>query len=199
MKLRINMFGFIISLFIILIALKMYYESDVFNLRCIVSTVDGKKYCVRERKNIQRASNLLARTTEKLEYLVENIGQRYSKRDNVIRLVENFNPKTIKETLPTSEYTAYSENKGEKIAFCLNKNKNNNNNLIDSNTLTFVAIHELSHIMTESIGHTEEFWNNFKFLLENAVELKLYTPVDYKKKPEKYCSMDITDNPYYDL
>ena len=61
------MFGFIIILFIILVALKMYYDSDVFNLRCIVSTIDGKKYCVRERENIQKASNLLARTTEKLE------------------------------------------------------------------------------------------------------------------------------------
>ena len=199
MKIRINMFGFIIILFIILVALKMYYDSDVFNLRCIVSTIDGKKYCVRERNNIQKASNLLARTTEKLEYLVENIGQRYPKRENVKRLVENFNPTTIKETLPTSEYTAYSENKGEKLAFCLNKKKQNNDNLIDSNTLTFVAIHEVAHIMTASVGHTEEFWNNFKFLLENAVELKIYTPVDYKKEPENYCGMDITDNPYYDL
>jgi len=199
MKIRINMFGFIIILFIILVALKMYYDSDVFNLRCIVSTVDGKKYCVRERNNIQKASNLLARTTEKLEYLVENVGHRYPKRENVKRLVENFNPTTIKETLPTSEYTAYSENKGEKLAFCLNKKKQNNDNLIDSNTLTFVAIHEVAHIMTISVGHTEEFWNNFKFLLENAVELKIYTPVDYKKEPENYCGMDITDNPYYDL
>lgn len=199
MRIRINMYGFIIILFIVLIALKMYCESDEFNLRCIVSTIDGKKYCVRERNNIQNASNLLARTTEKLEYLVENVGQRYPDRENVKKLVKNFNPTTIKETLPTSEYTAYSENKGEKIAFCLNKKKHDNNNLIDSNTLMFVAIHEIAHIMTTSIGHTEEFWNNFKFLLENAVELKIYTPVDYKKEPEGYCGMDITDNPYYDL
>lgn len=199
MKLRINMFGFIIILFVILIGLKIYYDSDVFNLRCIVSTVDGKKYCVRERSNITKASNLLARTTEKLEYLVENLGQRYPDRDNVKRMVKNFNPTTIKETLPTSEYTAYSENKGEKLAFCLNKKKSNNENLIDPNTLSFVAFHELSHIMTESVGHTDEFWQNFKFILEHAVELKLYTPVDYKKEPENYCGMDITDNPYYDL
>ena len=199
MKLRINMFGFIIILFVILIGLKIYYDSDVFNLRCIVSTVDGKKYCVRERKNVTKASNLLARTTEKLEYLVENLGQRYPDRDNVKRMVENFNPTTIKETLPTSEYTAYSENKGEKLAFCLNKKKSNNENLIDPNTLSFVAFHELAHIMTESVGHTDEFWQNFKFLLEHAVELKLYTPVDYKKEPENYCGMDITDNPYCDL
>ena len=193
------MYGFIIILFILLIALKMYTDSDEFNLRCIVSTVDGKKYCVRERNQVQKASDLLARTTEKLGYLVENVGQRYPDRDNVKKLVQNFNPSTIKETLPTSEFTAYSENKGEKLAFCLNKKKHNNDNLIDSNTLMFVATHEIAHIMTTSVGHTEEFWNNFKFLLENAVELKLYTPVDYKKEPEGYCGMDITDNPYYDL
>lgn len=199
MKIRMNMFGFIILLFIILIALKIYMESDVYNLRCIVSTVNGKKFCVRERKNIQKASDLLAKTTDKLDYLVNNMKQRYPSRDNVVRLVENFNPTTIKEILPTSEYTAYSENKGEKIAFCLNKKKHDNDNLIDANTLTFVAIHELAHIMTASIGHNEEFWNNFKFLLENAVELNIYTPIDYKKEPESYCGMDITDNPYYDL
>lgn len=199
MKLKLNMFGLIIVLFIILIGLKLYYESDVFNLRCIVSTADGKKYCVRERNNVQKASNLLAQTTDKLKYLVENMGARYKNRKNVQRLVENFNPTTIKETLPTSEYTAYSENKGEKLAFCLNKNKNNNDNLIDSNTLMFVAIHEIAHIMTVSVGHTEEFWQNFKFLLENAVELGIYEPIDYKKKPTNYCGMTISDSPYYDL
>lgn len=199
MKLKINMFGFIIIIFIILIGLKLYYESDAFNLRCIVSTADGKKYCVRERTDIQKASNMLAQTTDKLSYLVDNMKARYINRKNVQRLVENFNPTTIKETLPTSEYTAYSENKGEKLAFCLNKTKNNNENLIDQNTLMFVAIHEIAHIMTLSVGHTEEFWQNFKFLLENAVELGIYEPIDYKKNPKNYCGMDITDNPYYDL
>jgi hypothetical protein len=199
MKLKLNMFGLIIILFIILIGLKLYYESDVFNLRCIVSTADGKKYCVRERNNIEKASNLLAQTTDKLKYLVENMNARYSNRKNIQRLVENFNPTTIKETLPTSEYTAYSENKGEKLAFCLNKNKKNNENLIDQNTLMFVAIHEIAHIMTLSVGHTEEFWQNFKFLLENAVELGIYEPIDYKKNPKNYCGMTISDNPYYDL
>ncbi len=199
MKLKVNTFGIIIILFIILVGLKIYYESDVFNLRCIVSNVDGRKYCVRERRNIQKASNLLASTTDKMSSLVEYMGNKYADRENVNRLVENFNPSTIKETLPTSEYTAYSENKGEKLAFCLNKKKTDNDNLIDPNTLTFVAIHELSHIMSATVGHNDEFWNNFKFLLDNAVVMGIYTPIDYKKNPKNYCGMDITDNPYYDL
>ena len=53
--------------------------------------------------------------------------------------------------------------------------------------------------MTESVGHTKEFWQNFKFLLKNAVKIGIYKPVDYKNKPKNYCGMKITDNPYYDL
>ena len=34
----------------------------------------------------------------------------------------------------------------------------------------FVIIHELSHIMSKSIGHNSEFYDNFKFLLKEAVE-----------------------------
>ena len=73
------------------------------------------------------------------------------------------------------------------------------NKLIDINTLTFVAIHELAHIASTQVGHGDEFWNNFKFLLVRAKENNIYKPQDYKKKPEKYCGMEITDNPYFDL
>ena len=74
-----------------------------------------------------------------------------------------------------------------------------NSELIDENTLTFVALHELSHIATKSIGHTTEFWENFKFILKEAVKLGHYEPINYKEKPKEYCGMNITDNPYYDL
>jgi predicted metal-dependent hydrolase len=80
----------------------------------------------------------------------------------------------------------------------LNKTKNSQT-LIDENTLTFVSIHELAHVMTKSVGHKQDFWENFKFLLENAKDAKIYEPVDYKQKPQGYCGMTITDNPYYDL
>jgi len=129
---------------------------------------------------------------------VKYMKEKHPTNDGVIRLVNGFNPKKIMETLPTSEYTAYSENKGEKVAFCLNRKKPDNDDMIDVNTLTFVAIHELSHIMTKSIGHKSDFWENFKFLLENAKDAKIHTPVDYKKSPQEYCGMKIHDNPYYD-
>ena len=133
-----------------------------------------------------------------MQKLVKHLVKKFPDRENIKRLVKGYNPKKIYETLPTSEYTAYSENKGEKLAFCLDTEKSGGS-LIDPNTLTFVALHELSHIATESVGHTDEFWKNFKFLLEEAANIDIYVPEDYKKKPRKYCGMTITDNPYYDL
>ena len=196
--LDINAFGYLMIAFVIAIGLKIYFESDAFNLKCIVSDVDGNKYCVRERAKLQLAADLLARVTNKLKQLVKHMGEEFPDRENVERLVKGFNPKKINEILPTSSYTAYSENKGEKLAFCTTTTKKGNK-LIDDNTLTFVGIHEIAHIMTKSIGHTKEFWDNFKFLLKNAAKIGIYTPVDYKRKPKKYCGMKITDNPYYDM
>ena len=186
--------------FIIVVCLYIYFDSsDSFQLKCIVSTVDGNKYCVRERKKLNAAADLLANMTEKCKKLVAYVGEKYPEKDNVKRLVAGFNPKKIMETLPTSSYTAYSENKGEKLAFCLNREKTDNEDLIDESTLMFVAIHELSHIATESIGHKSEFWENFKFLLECAKESGIHNPVDYKKEPREYCGMKIHDSPYYDV
>jgi hypothetical protein len=178
--------------------MKIYQESDVFNLKCIISGVDGKKYCVRERNKLELAADRLATVNVSMDKLVQHCYKTFPSRENVKRLKKGYNPKKIMETLPTSEYTAYSQNKGEKMAFCLNTEKEGNQ-LIDPNTLTFVAIHELSHIATKSIGHKDEFWNNFKFLLTEANKIGIYKLVDYNKKPARYCGTDITDNPYYDL
>jgi hypothetical protein len=195
---KLSWLFFIIIIGILGISAYLYFSSDTFQLKCVVSTVDGDKYCVREREKLQDAVDLLAVATEKCKKLVKYVGEKYPDQENVKRLVKGFDPKTVMETLPTSEYTAYSENKGEKLAFCLNVNKADNSNLIDINTLTFVAIHELSHVMTKSIGHKTEFWDNFKFLLKCAKEAGIHNPEDYKEKPKEYCGMTIRDNPYYD-
>jgi hypothetical protein len=180
------------------VCLKIYYESDEFNLKCVIASKDGNRYCVREREKLDESANLLAETTEKCKQLVKYMNDTLPDDKRVKRLVAGFNPKAIRETLPTSELTAYSENKGEKIAMCLTTTKSGDT-LIDPNTLLFVAIHELSHIMTESIGHKQDFWQNFKFMLENAKASNIYQPINYKKSPKEYCGMTINDNPFFDL
>lgn len=194
----LDLYIYVVIVGIVGLCIYIYLSSDEFQLKCIVSTVDGNKYCVREREKVQDAADMLAKVNTKCKQLVDYTNQKYGEKDNVKRLVNGYNPKKIMETLPTSEYTAFSENKGEKLAFCLNRDKKGESNMIDEHTLMFVAIHELSHIATKSVGHKQEFWDNFKFLLENAKECGVHSPVDYKNKPAQYCGMDIKDNPYYD-
>jgi hypothetical protein len=197
-KFKGNILLYVIIGFVVIVCIKIYTESENYSLKCIISSVDGNRYCVRDRAMLNQSADLLAEVTKKMKELVAYVKKKYPDDPDVQRLVKGFNPKKIMETLPTSELTAYSENKGEKIAFCLNNTKNGNT-LIDLNTLTFVAIHELAHIMTKSIGHKQEFWQHFKFLLQNAKDAGIYKPVDYKSKPQNYCGMTITDNPYFDL
>jgi hypothetical protein len=191
-------FFYIFLAVVFFLCLIVYYQSGAFDLKCIIASKDGNRYCVRESDKMDLASNLLADVTQKMKDMVIHLNKKHPKDPRTIRLVEGFNPKKISETLPTSELTAFSENKGEKIAFCLNEHKNGTA-LIDINTLTFVALHELSHIATESIGHKQDFWQNFKWILENAKNAGIYDPINYKQQPQDYCGMKINDNPYYDL
>ena len=194
-----NIFNIVLVIFIVIIALKLYFNSDTFNLKCIISDVNGNTYCVRDRHKLELAADRLAYVNNNLNKLVNHLAKKYPDKKNVQRLVNGYNPKKIYETLPTSEFTAYSENKGEKLAFCLDTEKNSKGRLIDINTLMYVALHEVSHIATKSIGHNDEFWNNFKFMITEAKEINIYNPVDYKKEPARYCGMNISDNPYYDV
>ena len=191
-----NIFNIVLVIFIVIIALKLYFNSDTFNLKCIISDVNGNTYCVRDRHKLELAADRLAYVNNNLNKLVNHLAKKYPDKKNVQRLVNGYNPKKIYETLPTSEFTAYSENKGEKLAFCLDTEKNSKGRLIDINTLMYVALHEVSHIATKSIGHNDEFWNNFKFMITEAKEINIYNPVDYKKEPARYCGMNISDNPY---
>ena len=70
---RAQILFYIMIVFILFICLKIYKDSDAFQLKCIVSDVDGKKYCVRERAQLEQAADLLARTTEKCTMLVQHL------------------------------------------------------------------------------------------------------------------------------
>lgn len=168
-------------------------------LNC-VDTTHGLKMCVRGRDkrpngpNTKHAANLLSIVVNKCERFVDHMKTVAPSDPRVVNLHSRFNANNIRETLPTSDLTAYSQNKGEVMAFCLN---DGDDNLIDENTLMFVAIHELAHLTTDTVGHGEDFWSNMKFLLEAAVAANFYMPVDYSKSPKNYCGLEITDSPLF--
>ena len=160
----------------------------------IKSSIDNNEYLVRNADNKEEAADMLAKLRIKLEKICEKMVKKYPKDESVIRMNERFNPNNISESGKSSQYTSYSVNKGEKIVFCI-RQKDENQTLVDENTVTFVAIHELSHIMTKSTGHTKEFWDNFKRLLKEAIENNLYTKEDYSSNPKEYCGIKVSDSP----
>lgn len=172
----------------------IYYESKYYELTYVKSDIDNRKYLVRNREDSVEAANTLATIRKRLIKLRDYLKDNYSNKENVKRLIKNFNPDKISESISTSRSTSYSVNKGEKIIFCI-RSKSKSQKLVKINTMMFVAIHEMAHIMTKSFGHTEEFWNNMRYLLKMGIKIKVYKKQDYKKKPVPYCGIKITDSP----
>lgn len=164
----------------------------------VMSTVDGKTYEVRDLPDKQAAADMLARLRGKMERLKNVVGNSKDKdQPRVKRLMSKFNGNNLAEAPYDPDQTSYSINKGEKIYLCI-RNKKHNNEIIDENTLTFVAFHEMAHVMTKSVGHTDEFWANFKFLLQHAVPVGLYRHENYTENPRPYCGIQVSDTPLSD-
>jgi hypothetical protein len=163
------------------------------------STVDGKEYRVRDLPDKQQAADLLAKLRLNLGTLMDSLTQTYPHKPQVQRLVQNFraDPDRFFESTPDAEHTSYSVNKGESVYFCL-RQRDGTEKLVDNNVMMFVALHEMAHMITKSIGHEPEFWNNFGWLLREAEQRNLYKPTDFKSHPVMYCGVQITDSPKYD-
>jgi hypothetical protein len=148
----------------------------------------------------KEAANLMAHLRIRLTKLTDALEQKYPDKSQVKQLVQNFrsDPKRFIEATPDSEHTSYSINKGEQIHMCLRQRSGPDESLVDENVMTFVALHELGHVCTESIGHGPDFWNNFGWLIKEAEALGLYKYTDFEAHPVSYCGVYITDSPRYD-
>ncbi len=84
--------------------------------------------------------------------------------------------------------SAYTENKAV-ITLCL-KNPDTGE-YYDVNTIMYVALHELAHIISKTHGHNDEFKNNFSKLLKKGEMVGIYNP--YLEIPETYCGVGPDD------
>lgn len=163
------------------------------------SKVDNREYKVRDLPDKQQAADTLARLRIRLQSLMDALIESYPNKPQVQRLKTNFKPDPSRflESTPDAEHTSYSVNKGESVHFCL-RQRDGSEKLVDENIMMFVALHEMSHMLTESIGHGPDFWNNFGWLLREAETRGFYKPVNFKAHPVMYCGVSITDSPNYD-
>ncbi len=177
----------------------MYYKQGSHDMAHVTSTVDGQKYIVRNLPDKQEATDRLARTRGKLMRLMRDLQQSDPEKPFVKQMIRNFDadPSRFSESTPDASYTSYSVNKGEKVYMCL-RQRNEHEELVDENIITFVSLHELAHIGTADIGHTPNFWNNFGWLLKRAEAIQIYQFQDFAAHPVEYCGIRITDQPTYD-
>jgi len=180
--------------------LYQYVNGGPGNLVPVKAEKDGHKYFVQDLPEKQAAAEMLADIKEKMDKVKNFYAQEEFASDPTAKLlVERYNPHSIMENSMTSPDTSYSENKGEKIVLCLRDKLNPPGYpLEDVNTVMFVVLHEMAHLMTASLStgkHTPEFWANFRRLLQDATQMGIYQPVNYSHSPVSYCGMEITDSP----
>lgn len=173
------------------VILIMYIQQQYGEVEFVKSQVDDREYLVRNLKNKQEAADFIARLNAKMQTLVKHMIAKFPDHADVQQLYRNYNPDALSEGSAESGYTSYSVNKGEKIILCI---RQLDKSFADTNVVMYVAIHELGHLMTPEIGHTDLFWKNFKWLLDEAIQLKLYVKVDYKNNPSSYCGISITSS-----
>ena len=183
------------TLIIIILVCIIFYLFYITNynrkLLKITSTIDDNNYYVQDKEDAQEAANLIAKIKEKLKLLLFHLEKSYPNDNRVKLLKKNYRENSLKEGIDDPKYTSYSVNKGEQIILCLR----NNNNLMDINTMMFVVLHEMGHLSSETIGHTDEFWSNFKWILEESINIGIYIKQDFNKKPIEYCGISITSTP----
>ena len=136
----------------------------------------------------------------KQKYIVEKQGT-VENQNFTRRLLIRYNPDAIAENFVKSGEiinTSFVQNKGEEIRFCLREKESGESNIHNNDILQFVALHELTHIGSLEYGHDDIFWKEFKFILINAEEARIYKPFDYGVNNQNYCGLAITYNPYFD-
>lgn len=181
-------------LFVIILIVVIAYQNYTSEFLTVRSKEDNREYLVQAADDQQEAADMLARIRIALVRLQKHIVANFPNDPRAKQLNELFDPDNMVEAALDSESTSYTINKGEKVVICL-RARDGSNRIEDFNTLMFVAIHEFSHILTESVGHTGEFWDNFAWVLREAIRCGVWKYEDFQSNPKMYCGVKITSCP----
>lgn len=180
-----------VAVFIVVVLIALSYMANKsVEVALVESSIDKRKYVVRNVSDKQAAADMLATLNKRMVALIKHMRSKYPDSKDVKRLAKNFNPDSVSESGKNDAFTSYSINKGERLVFCL-RSRDEGASLQDDNLLMYVAIHELAHLMTKDVGHTDTFWKNNRLLLTEAIAIGVYKKIDFGKTPHKYCGIKI--------
>ena len=185
---------FVISIFTLLFLWYLYRNKDMVY---VLSQTDNKYYLVRDVSDKQNAANTLGQISNNIKTLSEYLykiknNETYIEYIKYIDILHNkYKNIVYVESSQDSIYTSYSVNKGEQIVFCL-RSKISNNEIHNLNLIMYVVLHEISHVACPVYdNHGPLFQKIFGFLTKQAIELGLYSKIDFVKNPVEYCGLNI--------
>ena len=183
-----------ITIFLISLILVFFLISKLSNIN-IKSKYNNIIYSVRNTHNKFKTVYKLSKLRNVIEKLLKNIDR---KEEIFIKYKERFKRLNIfleKGNLINEisyfEENTYTLNK-YKINLCL---KDKDDEFYDLKHLIYIVIHELSHIICPSYGHNDEFYMINRFLLKQAIKLKLLNIIDtnFLINPINYCGTLINE------
>jgi hypothetical protein len=186
------------------------YNSGSRDMIYVISDIDQQSYMVRNKKDKKTAANFLAKLRSNIyllsDYVYDKLQSpnlrstpRYNEfKPYILQLRSKIRNVVIKESAENTVYTSYTVNKGEQIIFCIRSKSIaslvSDNNIHDFNLVMYVLLHEISHVACPEFDHTPLFKKIFKFLCEEAIEMGIYTKIDFRREPKEYCGMKIDDS-----
>lgn len=185
-----------ILIFVLIIFFYGIFIVNYGNVTYVESYYDGNKYLVQNSEHKEESAVLLSKLIERMKFLRDHLKEnieKYSDHKEYINLLsKNFNDyrTNIYEGSGENNMTSYAVNKGEELVFCLHSKKTNK--LHDINLLMYVAIHEMAHMACPEVGHGDLFKKVFNFLTLTAMDLKIYTKIDFELNNQEYCGMMLT-------
>jgi len=120
-------------------------------------------------------------------FILDFTGRGESDNHPTIKMVKTNFSKIDKKygDIPIKEgNSAYTEDKSI-ITLCLKDPVGGGG--YNDNTIMYVALHELAHVLTISKDHTPEFYKNFEKLLKIGKDLGFYNP--NIPMPDSYCGV----------
>lgn len=199
----------ILLLTILLLVFIIYYNVGQLDMTYVRSDIDNEYYMVRKLKDKHQAANILARLKSNIYTIVKYMNgkitdpttaqlEKYQEfRPYIIQLTEKINGVIIRESSSNTVYTSYTINKGEQIIFCIRSkaisNILNSSNIHDINLLMYVVLHEISHVACPEYDHTPLFKKIFRFICGEAIDMGIYTKINFATQPKEYCGMIIND------
>lgn len=182
---------------LILFVLVLYYWKHRIPSVYVKSNVDNKYYLVRDLKDKQEVADTLAylmgNVRKLIDYMMVNAPDKY--KQYIVTLNNKLPNVKISENVYDMHYTSYSINKGEKLVFCMRSRKaSEKDKQHNINLMTYVVLHEISHIACPVWGHEQLFKEIFKYVTQSAIDIGIYKPIDFKIYPTEYCGMTITDS-----